>query len=594
MPLYLDAIGKRIGPVTRQYDWRDVVLYALGVGAGSEDLGYVYERDLKALPTFGALSIYDFMADFVALSGADLAGILHGEHELILYHPIPPLGAELTSEAKITAIYDKGQAKGALVVGHVDTYHPDGFKLYTNIATLFSRLDGGFGGEVGPRESFEFPDRAPDFEELAHPSLDQPLLYRLSGDTFALHVDPAFAHASGFEQPIMHGLCTQGYACRAIVKHLFPGEPERMVRFRNRFSQALYPGEPIKTQIWLQEEGTALFRTVSADNADHIVIDRGVVEWLSREEAEYRAEIGGYRFDGQVAIVTGAGRGLGRVYALELAKRGARVVVNDVGGARDGSGADRTSADGVVEEIVQAGGAAVANYDSVATVEGGERIVGSALEAFGRVDILINNAGILRDKSFAKMTAEMWEGVLDVHLRGAFNVTAPAFRVMKEQGYGRIVMTTSGAGLYGNYGQTNYSAAKLGLVGMVNTLKLEGSRYDIKVNAVAPLAMTRLTEDVLPGDLGERLRPELVAPLVLYLCSSACGDSGLVLEAGAGHFGRAAVLAGAGVHRGSADRGPSIADIHRSWQQIDSLEGAQAFHDAGAALMAMLSKESKS
>jgi len=162
---------------------------------------------------------------------------------------------------------------------------------------------------------------------------------------------------------------------------------------------------------------------------------------------------------------------------------------------------------------------------------------------------------------------------------------------MKAQGYGRIVMTTSAAGLYGNFGQANYSAAKMGLVGLVNTLKLEGARYDIKVNGVAPLALTRLTEDVLPADLGERLRPELVAPLVLYLCSSYCIDSGMVLEAGAGYFGRAAVLTGSGVRLGSGGKGPSIEDIHRHWQQIESLEEVQTFHDAGAAWVAMVSEE---
>ncbi|MDY7080741.1 MAG: SDR family NAD(P)-dependent oxidoreductase, partial [Chloroflexota bacterium] len=198
------------------------------------------------------------------------------------------------------------------------------------------------------------------------------------------------------------------------------------------------------------------------------------------------------RFDDRVAIVTGAGGGLGRVYALELAKRGAKVVVNDLGGARDGAGSGSTRpADAVVQEILDAGGEAVANYDSVATPEGGESIVQTALEHFGRVDILINNAGILRDKSFAKMTAEMWDGVLAVHLQGAYNVTAPAFRAMRENtpplagggrgGYGRVVMTTSAAGLFGNFGQANYGTAKMGLVGLMNTLKLEGEKYDIKV-----------------------------------------------------------------------------------------------------------------
>jgi 3-hydroxy-3-methylglutaryl CoA synthase/NAD(P)-dependent dehydrogenase (short-subunit alcohol dehydrogenase family)/uncharacterized OB-fold protein len=294
------------------------------------------------------------------------------------------------------------------------------------------------------------------------------------------------------------------------------------------------------------------------------------------------------RFDGQVAIVTGAGGGLGRVYALELAQRGARVVVNDVGGARDGTGASTKAADMVAKEIVAAGGEAVANYDSVATREGGENIVKAALDAYGRVDILINNAGILRDKTFARMTAEMWRGVLEVHLEGAYNVTQPAFREMRERGYGRIVLTTSAAGLYGNFGQTNYSAAKMGLVGLMNTLKLEGAKYDIQVNTVAPLAATRLTEDVLPPGFGDRLKPDLVAPLVLYLCSGRCTDSGLIINAGMGLFSRAAVVSGPGAVLGDEERAPTLADIHKSWAEIERLEGAKEYHDANAALADML------
>ncbi|MFH1117250.1 MAG: SDR family oxidoreductase, partial [Pseudomonadota bacterium] len=253
------------------------------------------------------------------------------------------------------------------------------------------------------------------------------------------------------------------------------------------------------------------------------------------------------RFDGCVAIVTGAGAGLGRVYALELAKRGAKVVVNDLGGSRDGRGeASAGPADEVVEEIRRMGGEAVASYDSVAVPEGGEAVVATAVKAFGRVDVLVNNAGILRDKTFVKMEPDDWSAVQAVHLDGAYNVTRPAFSKMREQGYGRIVVTTSAAGLYGNFGQANYSAAKMGLVGLMNTLKLEGEKYGIRTNAVAPIAATRMTEDVLPPEMLQKLRPEFIAPLVVYLCSDACGESGMIFNAGMGWFSRAAVLTGPG------------------------------------------------
>jgi NAD(P)-dependent dehydrogenase (short-subunit alcohol dehydrogenase family)/acyl dehydratase/putative sterol carrier protein len=587
MALNLDAIGKKIGPITRRYDWKDAVLYALGVGAGFDDLDYVYENQLKIIPSFAILNIYDFFTEFVTLSGVNLAGILHGEHELIIHSPIPPEGGTLSSEGRITAMYDKGPGKGALVIGEIDTYHWDGYKLFTNVVTLFSRLDGGFGGEQGPKGMLEFPDREPDFEEPAHPAADQPLIYRLSGDTFALHVDPDFARMSGFQKPIMHGLCTHGFACRAVIKHLFPGEPERLTQFRNRFSRALYPGMPIKTQIWKVDEGKAFFRTINVETGE-LVIDRGEVGWMSREEAERRAKVKGIRFDGRVAIVTGAGGGLGRVYALELAKRGARVVVNDLGGARDGSGASTTAADAVVKEITDAGGLAVANYDSVTSPQGGEQIVQTALDHFGRLDILVNNAGILRDKSFGKMSPDMWDAVLAVHLQGAFHVTRAAFPLLREQGYGRIVMTTSAAGLFGNFGQTNYSAAKMALVGLMNSLKLEGAKYDIKVNTVAPLAITRLTEDVLPPDLAGDLKPEWVAPLVLYLCSEQCPVSGGIYNAGMGFYSRAAVVGGPGTRLGDGVEMPTPEAIAANWQDIISLKGAREYPDANAALMDML------
>ena len=295
------------------------------------------------------------------------------------------------------------------------------------------------------------------------------------------------------------------------------------------------------------------------------------------------------RFDGRVAIVTGAGAGLGRTYALELAKRGAKVVVNDFGGARDGAGAGSSSpADKVVEEIRAAGGEAVANYDNVATPEGGEKIVKTAVDSFGKVDILINNAGILRDKSFLKMDPENWDAVLAVHLNGAYNVTRPAFAVMREKGYGRIVMTTSAAGLYGNFGQTNYSSAKMGLVGFMNTLKLEGAKYNIRVNTIAPVAASRLTEDVMPPDMFERMRPDFVAGIVLYLCSENCAESGDIFNAAAGFYSRAAILTGAGAVLSDGKTIPTPEEIRDHWEKINSLEGAREIGDANSAIMSFM------
>jgi NAD(P)-dependent dehydrogenase (short-subunit alcohol dehydrogenase family)/putative sterol carrier protein len=304
---------------------------------------------------------------------------------------------------------------------------------------------------------------------------------------------------------------------------------------------------------------------------------------------EKRAARKGIRFDDQVAVVTGAGAGLGKVYALELAKRGAKVVVNDLGGARDGSGeGSSTPADQVVEEITASGGEAVASYESVATVEGGEAIVNKAIENYGRLDILINNAGILRDRSFGKMSPEDWEQVLSVHLFGAYNVTRPAFLKMREGGYGRIVLTTSAAGLFGNFGQTNYSAAKMGLVGLMNTLKLEGEKHDIKVNTISPIAGTRLTDDIFPPDLFEKLKPEFVAPLVLYLCSEQCPVTGGIYNAGMGYYNRAAVVSGPGAVVGDGTAVPTPEAVKGQLKQIMSMEGAQEFYNLTVGLSPMV------
>ena len=242
-------------------------------------------------------------------------------------------------------------------------------------------------------------------------------------------------------------------------------------------------------------------------------------------------------FEGRVAVITGAGGGLGKTYALQMASRGASVVINDLGGAADGTGGGQNMADQTVEEISAAGGKAVANYDSVATPEGGKAIIQTALDNFGKVDILVNNAGILRDKSFLKLEPENLEAVVDVHLKGAFFVTQPAFASMKENGYGRIVMASSGAGIFGNFGQANYGAAKMGLVGLMNVLAVEGAKYGIKVNTIAPIAKTRLTESLL-GGLADALDPNFVTPLVSYLCSEKCELTHEIFDVGGGRYAR--------------------------------------------------------
>ncbi len=279
--------------------------------------------------------------------------------------------------------------------------------------------------------------------------------------------------------------------------------------------------------------------------------------------------MGNVDFSGRVAIVTGAGGGLGRTYALELAKRGAKVLVNDFGGARDGTGGSTSMADKVVEEIKSAGGEAIANYDGVHTYEGGQNIVKQAIDAWGKVDIVINNAGILRDKSFTKMEEDLWDAVIAVHLKGVYNVTRPAFINMRENGYGRIMMTASGTGLFGNFGQTNYGAAKLGQVGLMNSLRLEGEKYNIKVNTLAPVAATRLTEDIMPPEIFKKLNPEFVTPVVLFLVSEDCTDSGKIICTGAGLVQCAGIFVNEGVFLGSEPATPEA--VRDNWDKITDM-----------------------
>jgi NAD(P)-dependent dehydrogenase (short-subunit alcohol dehydrogenase family) len=295
------------------------------------------------------------------------------------------------------------------------------------------------------------------------------------------------------------------------------------------------------------------------------------------------------RFDEQVVIVTGAGGGLGRAHALLFAKHGARVVVNDLGGSSHGEGANASAADLVVAEIRAAGGTAVANHDSV--TDGG-KIVQNALDSFGRVDVLVNNAGILRDKSFVKMEDADWDLVYKVHVEGAYKVTHAAWPHLREQNFGRVIFTASTSGIYGNFGQSNYGMAKLGLYGLTRTLALEGRKNNILVNAIAPTGGTRMTEGLIPPQVFEQLKPELISPLVVYLASQDCSETAGLFEVGGGWIGKVRWerSLGAGF---DPQAGFAAEDVAAQWQQICDFTDAVHPNDSLTAMREMMANLQK-
>eukprot|EP00127_Corallochytrium_limacisporum_P006948 Clim_evm2s239 gene=Clim_evmTU2s239 len=280
------------------------------------------------------------------------------------------------------------------------------------------------------------------------------------------------------------------------------------------------------------------------------------------------------RYDGRVVIVTGAGNGLGKSYALEFAKRGAKVVVNDLGGSAFGDGSSSKAADLVVEEIKRAGGEAVANYDSV---ENGEAIVKTAIDNYGRIDVVVNNAGILRDKSFQRMSEQDWDIIQRVHLTGSMRVTKAAWPYMKKQNYGKIIMTSSTSGIFGNFGQTNYAAAKMGVVGMAFTLSKEGAKNNIHVNSICPTAGSRLTATIMPEDLVIKMKPDYVVPLVIYLCHESCQDTNKVFQAGSGWFAQVRWQRSEGifVNDNTAEA------VRDSWDKITGFDGKVTYPENG-------------
>jgi NAD(P)-dependent dehydrogenase (short-subunit alcohol dehydrogenase family) len=284
------------------------------------------------------------------------------------------------------------------------------------------------------------------------------------------------------------------------------------------------------------------------------------------------------RFDGKVAIVTGSGGGLGKQHALELARRGAKVVINDLGGAVDGKGGNSAAAEAVVAEIKAAGGEAFANGSSVTDDAGVQHMIDETMGKWGRIDIIIANAGILRDKSFSKMEIADFEAVLNVHVMGTVKPVKAAWEIMKTQNYGRIVVTTSSTGLYGNFGQANYGAAKLGLVGFMNTMKIEGQKNNIHVNAISPVAATRMTEGLMPPEVLARLNPEYVTPGVVYLVSEEA-PTGVILTAGGGAFAMARIYETEGVYLGEG--GLSVEEVRDNWDKISDPAGQQAYVNGG-------------
>ncbi|MGI9399897.1 MAG: SDR family oxidoreductase [Rhizobiaceae bacterium] len=296
------------------------------------------------------------------------------------------------------------------------------------------------------------------------------------------------------------------------------------------------------------------------------------------------------RFDGKVAIVTGAGNGLGRQHAIELARRGAKVLINDYGGERDGTGTSNSAAEGVAAEIREFGGEAIANDGDVSKYADCLKMAVQANREWGRIDILINNAGILRDRSFGKMDQDGWNAVIDVHLNGTANCTMAVWNQMKEQRYGRILMTTSSSGIYGNFGQSNYGAAKMGVIGLMNTLAIEGAKNGIRINCIAPTAATRMTEDIMSKETLEMLKAEYVTPAALYLVSDECPNR-QVIFAGAGHYSKMEVSESAGVHLPVEKR--TAEGIAAHFSEISNMDNADLFTNGSEHVMKILKAESK-
>ena len=277
MALDPKSAGKKLGPHLQNYTWKDCVLYALGVGASVDELQYVYEKNLQVVPSFGIADIFALITELAAVTGMDFNGIVHGEQNIVFHHPTPSEG-QLRTEGIVKDIFDKGVGKGALVIAETNTHHSDGTKLFTSSLSVFSRFDGGFGGKNVSAPRFRYPDRQPDHVVQDRTSRNQAALYRLAGDVHQLHIDPDFAKDVGFPAPILHGLCTYGYACRAGISTLAGGHVENFLRLGCRFTKPLFPGDRMETRIWDLGDGRAVYRMVNPVTGE-ILLDRGMMEY---------------------------------------------------------------------------------------------------------------------------------------------------------------------------------------------------------------------------------------------------------------------------------------------------------------------------
>ena len=404
-----------------------------------------------------------------------------------------------------------------------------------------------------------------------------------------IHVDEEAAKNTPFGSTIAHGFLTL-----SLLSKMAEGNgviPENIVMGLNygfdkvRFLAPVKSGKRVRANaevadIVRKDENRFLIKQVDLcrdRGRGHAGLGGRMVEYGNRRLISRpiyfsikRGSVMSIRYDGKVAIVTGSGQGLGRSHAIELAKRGAKVVINDLGGGVDGSGGSSDAAKAVVAEIEALGGEAIANGANVAKYDEVEAMVKQAMEKWGRVDILVNNAGILRDKSFTKGSLDDFKLVLDVHLMGSVNCTKACWDIMRDQAYGRIVVTTSSSGLYGNFGQTNYGSAKMGVIGMMNTLAQEGAKYDIRINALAPTAGTRMTEGLIPEEAFALLTPETVTPAVLYMASDDAPNKTIIC-AGAGAYSVAKIIETDGVWLTPEDQTPE--GIAANWDAITSSEG---------------------